>query len=88
MKAAEWESLVWVTPAEAAAWLRVSPKLVYRLASDRSFPAIKVGGLLRIRREHLERWLARQHPSKKPLLPRGDAVGKTGGTTDATKATR
>ena len=84
-----WEQLTWVTADEAATWLRVSPKLVYRLAEvDPSFPAVKVGGLVRIRRERLERWLERQHRTRKPLRSSPDPVGKTGGTADAAKASR
>jgi excisionase family DNA binding protein len=84
-----WENLKWVTPREAAAWLRVSPKLVYRLAeSDRTFPAVRVGGLFRISRERLERWLERQHRTRKPLRSARDAVGKTGEPADAAKALR
>jgi excisionase family DNA binding protein len=74
-----WESLEWVTPCEAAAWLRVSPKLVYRLATtDRTFPSVKVGGLTRINRPRLERWLERQHRTRKPLLVRREVTGKVG----------
>jgi len=86
---AVWESLEWVTPREAAAWLRVSPKLIYRLAeSDRTFPAVKVGGATRINRHRLERWLERQHRTRKPLRASQDAVEKTGETADAAKARR
>lgn len=84
----EWENLTWVTPREAAAWLRVSPKLVYRLAEDPSFPAVRVGGLLRIRRERLERWLERPHRTRKPVRSAPDAVGKTDEPADASKARR
>ena len=61
-----WHTLEWVTVQEASDWLRVNIKLVYRLAEeDRTFPAIKVGGIIRIRRSRLERWLERHHPSRK-----------------------
>ena len=84
-----WKDLEWLTPREAAAWLRVSPKLVYRLAeTDRTFPVVNVGGLLRIRRERLERWLERQHRTRKPLRASPDAVGKTGERADSMKALR
>jgi excisionase family DNA binding protein len=84
-----WENVAWLTINEVAAQLRVSAKMLYKLVErDRSFPAIRVGGLLRIRRERLERWLERQHPSRKPLRSSPDAVGKTDGTSDAAKAPR
>ena len=52
----------WLSPAETAAWLRCSSKLIYRLCeTDPTFPAIKVGGLIRIRRSRLETWLAHKH---------------------------
>jgi excisionase family DNA binding protein len=52
----------WLSPAEVAGWLGVSEKLVYRLCEDPTFPAVKVGGLMRIRASRLEKWLERQHP--------------------------
>ena len=83
------ENVAWLTINEVAAQLRVSRKTVYKLAErDRSFPAVRVGGLLRVRRERLERWLERQHPSRKPLRASPDAVGKTGGTSNAAQAPR
>jgi hypothetical protein len=56
--------------------------------TDRTFPAVKVGGLTRINRPRLERWLERQHRTRKPLRSSPDAVGKTGEATDAAKALR
>ena len=75
-----WESFDWLTLREAAAWLRVSPKVLYRLADrDSSFPVVRVAGVLRIRRKRLESWLERQrYRSKKPMLPCWDAVENTG----------
>lgn len=57
----------WFTVQGAATWLSVSPKLIYRLiAQDRTFPAVKLGGLIRIRRARFERWLDQQ---RRPLRP-------------------
>jgi len=71
--------VTWLTINEVAAHLRVSPKTLYRLVErDRSFPAIKVGGLLRVPQERLERWLERQHRTRKPLLARREVTGKVG----------
>src|SRR5689334_23097132 len=55
----------WWTPQEAACWLNVSVKLIYRLAeTDKTFPAVKLGGLIRIRRARLDRWLDNHHPTR------------------------
>lgn len=55
----------WLSPQEAAAWLRVSTDLIYRICeTDKTFPAVKVGGLIRIRRARLDRWLDNHHPTR------------------------
>ena len=83
------QNVVWLTINEVAAELRVSPKTLYKVAErDRSFPAIRVGGLLRISLARLERWLERQHPSRNPLRFSPDAVGKTGESADSPRAPR
>jgi excisionase family DNA binding protein len=59
----------WWTPEQAASWLQVAAKLIYRLAhEDSTFPAVKFGGAIRIRRTRLERWL--DHPQRR-LPPPG-----------------
>lgn len=58
-------SETWATPEEVAKDLGVSPKLIYKLAaSDRTFPAVKLSNVIRIRRARLDTWLERQHPAK------------------------
>lgn len=48
-----------MTVNEVADRLAVHPKWVYRTAaSDPSFPATKIGGLLRFDPARLERWIA------------------------------
>ena len=47
-----------LTPEEAAAYLRVAPQTVYRLARAGTLPGVKVGHLWRIRRADLEAFLA------------------------------
>jgi len=70
-----WPTLEWVSPEEAAAWLRINVKLVYRLCDeDSTFPAVKVGRAIRIRRSRLERWLERHHPSRKLPLHSGEGA--------------
>lgn len=62
----------WLTVRACATWLRVNPRLVYRLATtDSTFPAVKVGGAVRIRASRLDRWLAAHHPAKRRNGGRG-----------------
>jgi excisionase family DNA binding protein len=54
----------WLTINEAADWLRISRKALYRVAtSDKTFPAVKIAGKVRINHARLIRWLDRRHPS-------------------------
>lgn len=46
-----------LTVVEAAAFLRVKKELVYRLLNSGEMPGIRVGGVWRISRPQLERWL-------------------------------
>ncbi len=45
---------------EAARWLGVSLRTVYRLAQRGTLPSFKVGGQWRFSQEALERWVADQ----------------------------
>lgn len=49
-----------LTVPEAAALLRVSVDVVYRLLSDRTLPGVRVGRSWRIPEESLSQWLAAQ----------------------------
>jgi len=46
-----------LTVVEAAAFLKVKSSLVYRLLNSGEMPGIRVGGVWRISRSQLERWL-------------------------------
>lgn len=49
---------VYLTAAQVADLLQVSPKTVYRLAkADASLPTLEIGGVVRFHRERLLRWL-------------------------------
>jgi excisionase family DNA binding protein len=48
----------YLTVDEVANWLRLSSKSVYRLAKNEpTMPVTVIGGSLRFRADHLERWL-------------------------------
>ncbi len=47
-----------MTPAEAAAYLRVNPQTVYRLLNAGTLPGAKVGRTWRVRRADLDLFLA------------------------------
>jgi excisionase family DNA binding protein len=49
-----------MTPAEAAAYLRVRPSWVYEAARGRRLPHIKVGRHLRFLQADLDAWLIAQ----------------------------
>ena len=49
---------VFLTVKEAAYYLRISPKTVYRKVSDRCFPSTKIGGKILIRQKDLDDFLS------------------------------
>ncbi len=49
---------VFLTVKEAAFYLRISPKTVYRKVSDRCFPSTKIGGKILIRQKDLDVFLS------------------------------
>jgi excisionase family DNA binding protein len=49
-----------LTPADAAAFLRVHPKTAIRFAREQVLPAIRLGKHWRFRREDLTAWSAAQ----------------------------
>jgi excisionase family DNA binding protein len=51
-----------MTTREVLAYLRVTPRTVYRLIREGDLPAVRMGGRWRFRRADLDRWLERQRP--------------------------
>jgi len=62
-----------LTVRETAAYLRVHPGTIYRLAKRSSLPAFKVGSDWRFASDILDRWLQEQSASGKGL-PRSPRV--------------
>lgn len=48
---------IWLTPQEAAEYLRVDLCFIRRLANERRIPITKVGRYVRINRNELDAWL-------------------------------
>ena len=61
----DFKSLVIMTTAEVADYLRVHPATVYKLLRRHDIPAIKVGSDWRFNKHELDKWLA-----QKTLQPR------------------
>lgn len=49
-----------LTLKEVAAYLKLTEKTAYRLASEGKLPGFKVGGSWRFKREDLESWIEKQ----------------------------
>ena len=47
-----------MTPREAAEYLNVHVRTIYRLARRGNIPGRKVGGIWRFKKEFLDRWLS------------------------------
>lgn len=61
-----------LTPREAAQYLSVHVRTIYRLAKNGEIPGRKVGGSWRFKKEALDRWLSgRESP-----LPEGKSNGR------------
>jgi excisionase family DNA binding protein len=59
-----------LTVKDVSAWLQVKPSTVYVWAAEGKMPALRLGGLLRFRREDIETWLAGcQIEPPNPLRP-------------------
>ena len=43
---------------DLAAWLKLKPSTLYLWVAQGKMPALRLGGLIRFRREDIERWLA------------------------------
>jgi len=52
-----------MTPREAARYLSVHVRTIYRLARDGEIPGRKVGGSWRFRRHTLDEWLSGSNPA-------------------------
>ena len=53
-----------LTPREAAEYLSVHVRTIYRLAKNREIPGRKVGGSWRFKKDALDEWLSlRENPS-------------------------
>jgi len=65
-----------LTPKEAAAFLRLNPRTVTRLARQGKLPAIKVGRRWRFRPDALEGWAEtrRSTPPAPPMTPHADIL--------------
>lgn len=46
-----------LTADEVAAALKVTKKTIYQLKYERKIPYIQVGGILRFRKEDIDKWL-------------------------------
>lgn len=55
----------WLTPTQAAEYLKVSVATVYRLTQKGTLPAFKVGRSRRYRREHLDALPTQLQPAVK-----------------------
>ena len=51
-----------MTPREAARYLSIHVRTIYRLARDGEIPGRKVGGSWRFRRNTLDQWLSGSNP--------------------------
>lgn len=53
-----------MTPREAAEYLSVHVRTIYRLAKNREIPGRKIGGSWRFKKDALDEWLSvRENPS-------------------------
>lgn len=71
VSARTWEPLL--TPAEAAALLRVHPKTALRFARSQGLPAIRVGKHWRFRESDLTSWADSQVESSRQLSERSES---------------
>ena len=61
-----------LTPKEAAQYLSVHVRTIYRLAKNGDIPCRKVGGSWRFKKESLDRWLSwPENPLKAPRITNG-----------------
>lgn len=48
------KSSIWLTPKDLQAELRIGERLVYKLLKTGEIPSVRLGGVYRINRKHLE----------------------------------
>lgn len=58
-------STLWLTPKDLQQELRVGERLVYRLLRDGAIPCVRLGGVYRINRQHLEEFFLAEIESGK-----------------------
>lgn len=56
-------SALLLTTEEVLAYLRVTPRTIYRLIHSGELPAMRIGRQWRFRRNDLDAWLERQRPA-------------------------
>jgi len=64
-----------LTPREAAEYLSVHVRTIYRLAKNREIPCRKVGGSWRFKKDALDEWLSLR---ENPFVKANDNICKTG----------
>ena len=52
-----------LTTEEVLAYLKVTPRTIYRLIRSGELPAVRIGRQWRFRRTDLDEWVERQRPS-------------------------
>ncbi len=55
-----------LTAAEVAERLRIGRQSVYQLCRKPGFPVVRIGGLIRVPTEALERWIEQQSSMSEP----------------------
>lgn len=68
------EAPQYLTPADAARYLGISPRTLYALSHGRGLPAVRHGRLVRYRRADLDAWAA-AHTVTLPATGRASAEG-------------
>ncbi len=56
-----------LTVREVAAYLKITEKTAYRLASEGKIPGFKVGGAWRFKAQEIAAWIDGQHNGKKAV---------------------
>jgi excisionase family DNA binding protein len=56
-----------MTVKETAEYLKLSTTIVYILAKDKQFPAVRIKGTWRIFRSDLDKWIKKQYQDKPEL---------------------
>ena len=52
-----------LTTEEVLAYLKITPRTIYRLIRSGELPAVRIGRQWRFRRTDLDEWVERQRPS-------------------------